>query len=212
VTIAVIDRPHRVLRWGTQQVAALAAIAAWRDNPGDKQVFRLFGYAGTGKTTLAKTAAQQETSPVFTAFTAKAATVMRSKGCDGWLPEYGERLVCLKNQHNLGLLNGTIWLCRGTTTGIGHISQRKIIELELESEDEDNLVTFNCPTEDFYEYFDFGYCLTTHKAQGSEWNSVVLVDESYVFRDDASRWLYTGITRAAKRITLIRMKKGGWSS
>jgi exodeoxyribonuclease-5 len=32
---------------------------------------------------------------------------------------------------------------------------------------------------------------------------MVLFDESYAFREHRSRWLYTGITRAAERITIV---------
>ena len=50
---------------------------------GTPQVFRLFGYAGTGKTTLAKHIAEGVDGKVlFAAFTGKAALVMRNKGCD----------------------------------------------------------------------------------------------------------------------------------
>ena len=48
-----------------------------------KQVFRVDGYASTGKTTLARHAVAGSKRPVFTAFTGKAATVMRRKGCGG---------------------------------------------------------------------------------------------------------------------------------
>jgi exodeoxyribonuclease V len=51
--------------------------------------------------------------------------------------------------------------------------------------------------------FGFGYVLTVHKAQGSQWDDLVLFDESGAFRDHRHRWLYTGITRAAKRLTLV---------
>ena len=48
------------------------------------QVFRLFGYAGTGKTTLARHIADEADGEVkFAAFTGKAASVMRGKGCRG---------------------------------------------------------------------------------------------------------------------------------
>src|ERR1019366_7046040 len=51
---------------------------------GEPQVFRLFGYAGVGKTTLAKRLAESATGETaFAAFTGKAALVMRSKGCAG---------------------------------------------------------------------------------------------------------------------------------
>jgi len=51
--------------------------------------------------------------------------------------------------------------------------------------------------------FDFGYVLTVHKAQGSQWDDVVLFDESGAFPDNRDRWLYTGVTRAAKRLTVV---------
>src|SRR5215468_744400 len=70
------------------QDAALKAVAAWlkakpgrRDTP---QIFRLFGYAGTGKTTLARhVAGGLDGKVLYAAFTGKAAQVMRSKGCTG---------------------------------------------------------------------------------------------------------------------------------
>jgi exodeoxyribonuclease-5 len=54
-----------------------------------------------------------------------------------------------------------------------------------------------------YDEFDFGYVLTVHKAQGSQWDDVVLFDESFAFPDSLDRWLYTGVTRAAKRLTVV---------
>ena len=70
------------------QDAALNAVADWlKAKPGRNgtpQVFRLFGYAGTGKTTLARHIAEGVDGEVkFAAFTGKAALVMRNKGCDG---------------------------------------------------------------------------------------------------------------------------------
>src|SRR6187551_2644401 len=71
-----------------QQDAALKAVDAWlKDRPGvngTPQVFRLFGYAGTGKTTLVQHIAEAVDGEVkFAAFTGKAAAVMRGKGCRG---------------------------------------------------------------------------------------------------------------------------------
>jgi exodeoxyribonuclease-5 len=45
--------------------------------------------------------------------------------------------------------------------------------------------------------------LTVHKAQGSQWDEVVLFDESGAFREHHARWLYTGITRAAEKLTVV---------
>ncbi len=52
--------------------------------------------------------------------------------------------------------------------------------------------------------FDYGYALTVHKAQGSQWDNVYLFHESFVFREERRRWLYTGVTRASERITVVR--------
>ena len=64
---------------------ALKAVADWLvAKPGKRNtssIFRLFGYAGTGKTTLARHIAEGVDGKVlFAAFTGKAASVMRSKG------------------------------------------------------------------------------------------------------------------------------------
>ena len=51
--------------------------------------------------------------------------------------------------------------------------------------------------------FEFAYAVTCHKAQGSEYDFVVVFDESRFF-DDGARWLYTAITRAKKRLVILR--------
>ena len=53
------------------------------------------------------------------------------------------------------------------------------------------------------EQVDFGLVITCHKAQGSQWDDVVVHDESEKFREDAHKWLYTAITRAAKKLTVV---------
>src|SRR5690606_7679012 len=69
-----------------QQQAALDKIAAWyADRSKEAQVFRLFGYAGTGKTTIARRIVEQLgiRRVVYAAFTGKAAYVLRTRGCEG---------------------------------------------------------------------------------------------------------------------------------
>src|SRR5438067_13530178 len=70
---------------GLAMHAALRAASAWlKAARGRPSIFRLFGYAGTGKTTLAKHIAEGiEGKVLFAAFTGKAACVMRAKGCYG---------------------------------------------------------------------------------------------------------------------------------
>lgn len=52
--------------------------------------------------------------------------------------------------------------------------------------------------------FEYGYCISCHKAQGSEFDTAVVFDESYAFKDDKNRWLYTAITRVKKKLILLR--------
>lgn len=84
------QRDHRaaqpftpVMEFSPQQIEAIKKITDWFAD-GDRQVFRLFGYAGTGKTTLARHIVDQlGVRALFAAFTGKAAYVLRTKGCEG---------------------------------------------------------------------------------------------------------------------------------
>ena len=51
--------------------------------------------------------------------------------------------------------------------------------------------------------FDYGYCITCHKAQGSEYNKV-LVFEEFLKGGDHARWLYTAATRAKEKLVIVR--------
>lgn len=138
------------------------------------------------------------------------------KGFDGPMPQAGDKLVCLRNDTAKGLLNGSLWtvtsaprtvkpsmnlLVRAEDEGIDRISTKvKVLKAIFETPEEEVPWQLRRRHDDF----DYGYALTVHKAQGSQWDSVALFDESYAFREHGQRWLYTGITRAAERITIIK--------
>jgi exodeoxyribonuclease-5 len=66
------------------QMRASGRVKAWLKDKSAPQVFRLFGYAGTGKTTLAKELASTVNGDVlYATFTGKASLVLRKKGCEG---------------------------------------------------------------------------------------------------------------------------------
>ncbi len=138
------------------------------------------------------------------------------KGFDGALPAAGDKLVCLRNSSEKGLLNGGLW--RVTSVGA---AKGLALNMLVKSEDEGPLgssakirvlkAMFEEGPEavDWHrrrrtDEFDYGYALTVHKAQGSQWDDIVLFDESFAFRDTRDRWLYTAITRAAERIMIVR--------
>lgn len=54
--------------------------------------------------------------------------------------------------------------------------------------------------------FDYGYTITTHKAQGSEYDKVLVLEE-FLRGGQHDRWLYTACTRAAKKLVIIRNYK-----
>lgn len=62
---------------------------------------------------------------------------------------------------------------------------------------------FKVRREDTIDRFEFAYAVTCHKAQGSEYDFVIVFDESRFF-EDSSRWLYTAITRAKKKLIIVR--------
>lgn len=52
--------------------------------------------------------------------------------------------------------------------------------------------------------FEFAYAVTCHKAQGSEFDFVIVFDESWAFGEEKNRWLYTAITRAKEKLLIVR--------
>jgi exodeoxyribonuclease V len=131
------------------------------------------------------------------------------------LPVAGDRLVCLRNDRTKGLINGGLW----RVEALGGM-QKDFVRMTVRPADEGAaksvkvavLKHFFEGTEGDLAYplrresdeFDYGYALTVHKAQGSQWDDVMLFDESFAFREHRARWLYTGLTRAAKRLTVVR--------
>lgn len=133
----------------------------------------------------------------------------------GTVPVAGDTLVCLRNDRKRGLLNGSLWQVDRVRKPRKGLLRYSLTPDETES-GKRTVVSINPAffdgTSDALSFaerkrsdeFDFGYVLTVHKAQGSQWDDVVLFDESFAFRENRARWLYTGITRAATRITLVR--------
>jgi len=142
------------------------------------------------------------------------ARLRERRGLAGALPVAGDKLVCLRNNRRKGLFNGGLWVVkkRGVRKS-GVLSLRLLPEDDTVSRALPVSVQPECFTGGIeqmewlarkrYEEFDYGYVLTVHKAQGSQWNDVVLFDESFAFPDTRERWLYTGITRAVRRLTVV---------
>lgn len=53
--------------------------------------------------------------------------------------------------------------------------------------------------------FNYGYAITCHRAQGSQWDKVMVVEERFPFeKEEHARWLYTACTRPAQKLVLVR--------
>lgn len=126
-------------------------------------------------------------------------------------PLRGDRLICTRNNAALGLFNGAIF----TVLGVGSAEDGFMLELKSEDDGAEKRVFVR---EEFFSggvetlpvwirkqsaEFTYGYAITAHKAQGSQWDRVAILDESAVFREDRNRWLYTALTRAAKEATVL---------
>ena len=53
--------------------------------------------------------------------------------------------------------------------------------------------------------FTYGYAITCHKAQGSQFNKILVIEESFPFdKEEHAKWLYTACTRASEKLVLVR--------
>ncbi len=133
-----------------------------------------------------------------------------------WLPVAGDKLICCANNYELGLLNGTLWTATGDAVELSLADE--LFCVDMESDDGTKLESVPVSTQRFLSYdrrdaliyprgdegvaeFDFGYAMTVHKSQGSEWDDVIVCDDWP--GSDRRRWLYTALTRAARRVTLV---------
>lgn len=132
-------------------------------------------------------------------------------------PIVGDKLICLKNDRDRAIFNGGMFK-------VGQVLSSKyktsFLHMRVDPDDgDDPLPVMVKVHKSFFsddvakpdwkllkgsQEFDFGYAITCHKSQGSQWNNVLIYDESWCFRDMWQRWLYTSVTRASDRITLVR--------
>lgn len=137
----------------------------------------------------------------------------------GDIPETGDRVVALKNNHYSGIHNGAV----GTITKI--IEEDKtgnwlLVKIDIDGQDkpyqgyiykpqfnQKETVAGNLKDPDGHQgdLFDFGYALTVHKSQGSQADSVILFEERFPKSTDEEwrRWLYTAVTRAKQNLLIV---------
>lgn len=133
--------------------------------------------------------------------------IRKMLGFTGDLPQRGERIVCLRNCKDYNLFNGML----ATVLDVHTHEDLSVPEIDLV--DDDGKVRTHVPfvpeqfgSEETLDrssrrraLFDFGYALTVHKAQGSEWGRVLVLEWIHP-ETSAARWRYTAATRAAKEL------------
>lgn len=137
-------------------------------------------------------------------------------------PYVGEKLISLRNAPALGLFNGTMcevvavkeehdasWELEVVPEGGTSMSPKPVKVRALKAyfeqyHDKDALENVRWWERRDAHDFDFGYAITVHKAQGSQWDRVLIVDDKMLIWKpaDRRRWLYTAITRAAETVQL----------
>jgi exodeoxyribonuclease-5 len=115
-------------------------------------------------------------------------------------PQRGEPVLCLKNAPWIGVFNGAVYevISFAQDSAILDVEGRAVTIPNAQFIRHDEQVRGDAIA------FELGYALTVHKAQGSEWDNVILIDEHPDRLDGRRQWLYTGITRAAKRLLVVR--------
>lgn len=127
-------------------------------------------------------------------------------------PEAGDKLVCLRNNLESNVFNGQLWTA---TSKAAYDPDGESVEFMASNPDDGREGMFTAHSHYFRggepqwfevrerDCFDYGYALTVHKFQGSQAPNIVLLDEW--FSNHRREWLYTGITRAEERITIVQM-------
>ena len=146
-------------------------------------------------------------------------------------PIEGEKVICLKNYWDImssqgePLINGMIGNlsnigCRESILFGDLFDKEMIADFFIEENNKfhrlfmdyklftDGKQTINSDNWQKYKgapkplLFDYAYCITCHKSQGSEFNKVLIFDE-YMKGTDHARWLYTGITRSKQKLIIV---------
>lgn len=172
-----------------------------------------------------------ENTMVLTAFNASRANVndiIRKKlGYKKKQPYPGERIVCLKNNKSSGIMNGQIGTVLWYMPEAPNL-YRLTLAMEGESEPFESICSNECFGKVEYkindydpndkssrgkniwkgaviDYFDYGNCISVHKSQGSEWDKIILFEQrtKHWGEEYYTKWLYTAITRARKKLFVI---------
>lgn len=147
--------------------------------------------------------------------------IRKLRGFDGEVPQVGERVICCRNNREEGLFNGGTGTLRRLETEHDGWPDTYLIDVDMDDLGKpckDLMVDpylfrrnftngvgakLEMPRGRRLDEFDLGYLLTAHKAQGSSWDDVTVIDDSGCFKENRHKWLYTSLTRSEKALTVL---------
>lgn len=138
-------------------------------------------------------------------------------------PTEGERIICRQNNWT-ECIEGNIFLINGLVGYVDNIYldtyNKQSINIDFRPEFLQDSCFYDISIDykyitapyserknhnkSFYNKFEYGYVITCHLAQGSEYPNVLIFDERIGDRDYYNRWLYTAITRASNSLILAK--------
>jgi exodeoxyribonuclease-5 len=158
--------------------------------------------------------------------------IRRHLGFYGEYPNPGEKIICLKNNYSSGTFNGMIGVVIDYNKNIYEYKYKKqklsIGEYRINFEDygiingyclEQQFFNQEVLNDEFYnvkkflkkdlgynlelDLLDFGYSISTYKAQGSGFDNVIVYEEKCPKLWDQTKWNYTAVTRAINKLIFI---------
>ena len=142
------------------------------------------------------------------------------------IPYIGDKVICRQNNWNLSILDDLCLIngMNGTIEGLYLDSYNgKKINIDFKPDFLDFEYFKNIPIDfpflfmnfeekkmagrGYVNRFEFGWAITTHLSQGSQYDKVLIIDEKMGTKSYYKKWLYTAITRAKKEVWIARPVK-----
>jgi exodeoxyribonuclease-5 len=138
------------------------------------------------------------------------------KGFTDNYPEVGDKLICRKNNKSDRMFNGLIVFVKAVRLEDSFLIMDLVDEAGTVYNNIKSFTNYflgydhpKLSGKVFSNVFEFGYCVTYHASQGSEWDTVVVIEEG-MHKSKVSerrRAIYTALTRASNKVYWISKHK-----